>query len=365
MSSSSEGVARLDVAVLKSPDFASWSRRYGGGTQLPYRMDHLEKDGIALHFTDAHLRPPWNAGIRARAFRGIESLTAPALQAWMLRRDIARSPVTLAMFESEGNTVAALRRLGLFGASKGLVVVSCWLADVLPGMSARRRAVYRHAYRSVGRIVVFSSNQRPLLAELLGVPENIVRFVPFGVDEEFFRPIPGAEGDCVLAVGRDRGRDWPTFFAAAALLDARVLVASRARDVAGLDVPPNVELLGYVDRHRYRDLLSRARVVVVPSRETGYPSGQSVLLEAWAMGKPVVATGTRAMSDYLDDGVNVLAVPAGDPAALAGAVEKSLGDPQLSGALGAGGRRAVEDRCSAARMWHDVAGILGEAARHQ
>ena len=94
----------------------------------------------------------------------------------------------------------------------------------------------------------------------------------------------------VLAVGRDRGRDWRTFFDAVRNTDLRVRVVCRPALLAGLDVPANVEVVGVVDRASYRELLASAAVVAVITETLPYPTGQSVLLEAMAMGRCCVVT---------------------------------------------------------------------------
>jgi glycosyltransferase involved in cell wall biosynthesis len=73
-----------------------------------------------------------------------------------------------------------------------------------------------------------------------------------------------------------------------------------------------------------------------------------VPLEAMAVGRPVVATATGGAAEYLQDGVNALLVPVGDPVALAAAVRRLAGDPALRAALADGGR------ATAARFTQDA-----------
>src|SRR5215469_16792179 len=134
-----------DVAVLKSPDFADWQSRYGDGWQLPYRMDHLEQHGLRLRWTDALYRPGWPESRAAAAIRRAEALTAPFAQTVAMARTIAAAPITLAMFESEANALAAARRAWPGRASSVLAVVTCWLAQILDECGSARRSAYRWA----------------------------------------------------------------------------------------------------------------------------------------------------------------------------------------------------------------------------
>jgi glycosyltransferase involved in cell wall biosynthesis len=347
------GADPVDVAVLSSWDFAGWRAEHGVG-QLPFRMDHLEHLGFRLSWSDAIHRPGWASSPRLRR---LERATVPFTQAALMAATIARSEVVLAMFESEASAVVLARRLMGGRPRARLVVVSCWLAEILTHATPRRRAAYRWAYRCVDRLVYFSANQGPVLAEHLGLGADRLRHVPFGVDDETFRPPAVEDGGYVLVVGRDRGRDWPTTFAAVEGLELPVKLCCRPSDLAGRAPPANVELLGYVDRQRYRELLGRARVVVVATRAVAYPSGQSVLLEAMAMGRAVVATATPALGEYLRDGETALTVAPGAPAALRRRILDAY-DPSVAAVIGRRARREVEGRFGAASMWAAVGAAM-------
>lgn len=81
------------------------------------------------------------------------------------------------------------------------------------------------------------------------------------------------------------------------------------------------------------------------------------LLEALALGKPVIATAVGGVAELLSPGVHALLVQPGAPADLAQACEQLAVDPTLREALGRQGRSFVQERLSAGRMAagvHDV-----------
>ena len=121
-------------------------------------------------------------------------------------------------------------------------------------------------------------------------------------------------------------------------------------------VPDGVEVTGYVDRERLRELYRRARLFVYPSRYEGFGIPP---LEAMACGAPVVATRTGAIPEYAD-GAALLVEP-GDRNALRAALVRALGDHALRDELRARGiERATHYRWdrSAALMTE----LLAEAA---
>lgn len=70
------------------------------------------------------------------------------------------------------------------------------------------------------------------------------------------------------------------------------------------------------------------------------------ILEAMAMERPVVATRVGGVPEVLRDGIDGLLVPAGDSNALAEAVCRVLGRPDLAQTMGANGRRRVLEHFS-------------------
>ena len=201
------------LAFLKAPDHEAFAAANDG--RLPYGIDHLEMHGFHLCTTEAHHRPPFTYRPVARVVRRIERATTALLQTVLLGRSVWRAPVTLAMFESEGHFLALVRsltsrlpRLARRRRTRGLVIIACWLTELCETATPETLARYRRLYRHVDRIIVFSPNQRARLSEWLEVSIDRIIAVPFGIDARGFDLTTDDDGT-VLAVGRDKGRDWP------------------------------------------------------------------------------------------------------------------------------------------------------------
>jgi glycosyltransferase involved in cell wall biosynthesis len=121
----------------------------------------------------------------------------------------------------------------------------------------------------------------------------------------------------------------------------------------------NVRLLGPLDRARVLELFAAADVVALSSTWENFPHA---LVEALAVGTPVIATDVGGVSEIVRDGVNGLLVPAGDADALAAAIRRFFGDPQLRERLAAAAAPSVE-RYRPESVYTELERILEEAAR--
>ena len=106
------------------------------------------------------------------------------------------------------------------------------------------------------------------------------------------------------------------------------------------------------------DVLAAADVVVLPSLSEGFPF---VLLEALAMGCPVVASRVNGVPELIEDHRTGLLVPPRDPQALAAAIREILSDPTAASKMGAVGRAMVRERFTVNRMVANTTAIFDAA----
>lgn len=140
-----------------------------------------------------------------------------------------------------------------------------------------------------------------------------------------------------------------------------ILTRARERGVA-----ERLEFLGYRPHHEIASLLAAARVVVV-STSGRYREGRDFtcpmkLLEAFAAGRPVVATDLPSIRSLLTDGREGLLFRDDDPESLATAVRRLLGDPALARRLAETAQARAEEFSWEARARKLVA-FLEEVAR--
>jgi glycosyltransferase involved in cell wall biosynthesis len=101
-----------------------------------------------------------------------------------------------------------------------------------------------------------------------------------------------------------------------------------------------------------RPLYELLDLVLLPSRMEGLSQS---LLEAMALGKPVIASAAGGNLDLVVPGADGLLVPPLDPAAWAAAIDRVLGDAELARRLGAAARHTARDTFA---LKHTVARTL-------
>jgi len=229
-------------------------------------------------------------------------------------------------------------------------------------------------------VVTISDFNQRLLEDVCGkaMTDHRVRVVRCGVDRTIFRRRPVAPANPVtkiVCVGtleqkkgqrhlieavarlRDRGRTVEAVFVGEG--DDR---ASLESDVARLAVADSVRLPGAGDRAAVLAALESADVVVLPSviDDRGRMEGIPVsLMEAMAVGVPVIASDLSGISELVVDGVTGLLVVPGDAAALADAIERLIGDPDLARRVTVAATRVVAEKYDLTSNVAELAELFG------
>lgn len=281
-----------------------------------------------------------------------------------------------------GNTHVGHIYGGLAAASLRLPAV--YWQQIIPtrrygGPLMTRPVLDRVAARVPAEVVVASSLEAAEAQREL-TPGRRVEVVPLGVDLERIRARAGSgaalrarEGLGPGPVIGMAGWIWPwkgqdVFLrAAATLLDrwpqARiVIVGSTGDETFRGQLDDLVEELGLAGRVVFagdrRDVYDWFDAMDVTVHASWGEAFGLVLVEAMALGTPVVATSVGGPSEIIEDGVSGLLVAPGDHRAMADAIARAL-DPAVAARLGAAAAARAE-RFSADRMAATIAGLLGE-----
>jgi len=242
------------------------------------------------------------------------------------------------------------------------------------------------------RIVASTVVERAHLIEHYAADPSRIAVIPCGVDTELFMPGAQAAARAALGLGDEPhllyvGRQTPikgleTLLDAMARLraagtPARLSIVGGDADepldgheaalrerLGRLGLGKAVTFVGAQPQDRLPAWYVAADATVLPSY---YESFGMVALEAMACGSPVVASRVGGLQTTVRDRVTGLLVREHDPAALAEALERLLGDEDLRWRLGREGVRwAAQHRwpCVAEAVCREYAALVAAAARH-
>lgn len=325
---------------------------------------------------------------------------APVLSERLIHRSCRKAYRTFARLPWEHEVthayLTALRRyrtdvaLAEYGPTGGRALDACVRAKVplvvrFHGYDATYRgtieghaADYRRIFTMANAIVVPALAMKAQLVKL-GAPEERVHKVAYGVDCRLFDGTrPDQAPPTVLAVGRFVEKKAPHLTLLAFSRAARALPEARLRFIGdgplldacrvlatALGVRRQVEFLGGRSHEEVRQAFRSARVFVQHS--VAAPSGDSEglpnsLLEAGAMGVPVVSTQHAGIPEMIRSGEDGYLVDEHDVDGMAAGLGRLLESPALALQMGTSFRNRVRDQFSMERSMSSLHDVLNRAA---
>jgi len=229
---------------------------------------------------------------------------------------------------------------------------------------------------TIDAVVVHSSLQARLAARTLGLRPDQVELAPYQTDERFWAPRDAPVEQQICSAGLEY-RDYSTMIQAVTDLPVAVVIAAASPwstftfegDERALPAHIRVDSFDYAG---LRDLYASSLFVVAPLHDVDNQAGITTILEAMAMGKAVVVSHTRGQTDVIRDrrsqsrafperssqpdwaqrlgatadtarGHTGIYVRPGDSDELRRAIVYLLEHPDEARAMGANGRRVIEE----------------------
>ena len=230
----------------------------------------------------------------------------------------------------------------------------------------QRKIGYKLAMKFASGIIAVSHEIKDSLIRRRGIPPDMIHVIHYGVDLNTFslngnpgkkREELGFSHDQIVIgiVARLEAVKGHKYF-----IEAFHQLAPKYRQMYAVligDGSQKENLKKLVDKYQLQDrvrflgirrdipeLLHAIDIFVLPSiAGEGLPN---VILEAMACGKPIVATRVGGTPEAVLDGENGYVVPAGDPAALASALQDLLDDAEKRKQFGLRSRQLVEEHFS-------------------
>jgi glycosyltransferase involved in cell wall biosynthesis len=133
-----------------------------------------------------------------------------------------------------------------------------------------------------------------------------------------------------------------------------------------LGLGSRIQLLGQIGQEELYEHYRTATVFCLPCRVMGDGDRDgipNVLLEAMSCEVPVITTPVSGIPELVEDGTNGLLVPQDDPEALADALIRLHGDPELAKRLAATGEATVREQFNGEHLAEQLATLFDGVAK--
>lgn len=240
-------------------------------------------------------------------------------------------------------------------------VVTCHGSDIrILRKNAFVKLLQRIPLLGASKVFCVSKEIRNLLINEYKIPSQNINLVTNGFDKKLVNRFSAVESSDVsdenpslVFVGSLRKVKDPL-----ALIEVFKIVSERAKNVRlqivgdgplkqtvekmiqTYGLQGKVILHGAVSHQRALEILASSEIYVLTSVEEGLPTS---LIEAMALGKPIVATCVGGVPEIVIDGVNGLLVPPGALEKMAQSIEQLLENPAFAKKLGKAAAESVQD----------------------
>lgn len=238
--------------------------------------------------------------------------------------------------------------------------------------TGKKRVLFTGLQSQFDTIFVYARVQYDIAKNELGIDEKRLRLIPFHADDRFYKPQESAHTNpCQISAAGLEWRDYPTLLKAVGALPPETVVklaaaspwSKHTNETEKIDLPPNVSARRY-EYNELRDLYATSAVVAVPLYENDFQAGVTTLLEAMAMGKPVIVTQTTGQTDVVVNDENGITVAPGDVNGWVDALTRLQSDAVLRDRLGKAAQTWIQENATLDTWVRNIAGALANAAPH-
>jgi glycosyltransferase involved in cell wall biosynthesis len=342
-------VTQLHVFVLlpRHLDAVSWQLRFNQGAvpdKTPYGYHFAEELGTRVTFSQSTATPRGLLGLLDKALKRV--LGFDIRHAWSNRQALFGKHFSAIWTHTEHEHLA-IAALGLVLRRNGPPVIaqSVWLIDEWDRFSGLRKLLYRSLLKRIAAATFLSPANKAIADQHQLAP--VTELVLFGISlDSFPLQAPRMRFDSgrpirVLALGNDRHRDWKTLFDALGTqpkFELRIGSSTWPPAFKGDNVSVSV-----MSQAEVRAAYDWTDCLVVPLAENLHASGITAILEAVALGIPVVASQTGGLSAYFDNDA-VAYVDRGDPIALRRMIQVLACQPTMAHRLAVAAQRQLMER---------------------
>lgn len=213
--------------------------------------------------------------------------------------------------------------------------------------------LFQFAMKSVKGLIYHASSQKKHYDRYFSSLSQRSFFVPFGVDIEFFKPLDVRQEDYILSIGY-KFRDWFTLINAFSRINTKTSLKIVGPKDLNIGLSDKVHVQPYVPIDILKELIAKAKFIVLPLVDLPYAHGQMTLLQSMSMGKAVIVTKVPSIIDYVSNGEDALFVKLKDIVDMRNKIEYLMNNPDEIIRLGKNARETVENKFTEKNMAESI-----------
>lgn len=206
----------------------------------------------------------------------------------------------------------------------------------------------------IDKLLVHSTKEIEFYAKTLNINKSKLQFVPLGIVDIGMGTSNSYKGDYILSAGNSN-RDFN--FVENALVGKPYEVEIYS-DEYYEHINQNVQCKKGLPTREYLEKLSRCFCVVIALDNPNISSGQLVMLQSYALGKPLIITKTKGCKEYIKEPIAISIEKSEE--ALISAVEKLKNDDVYYESCSRHGRKTFEENFSLKSMGQQIGHIFLE-----
>lgn len=261
----------------------------------------------------------------------------------------------LAVQQFYGLNMAFWLRLYHIGAGPS-VFVSTFIykpKSGLIGFLYKKYVSYCVGAKNVKKIFVFSQSEVNTYSKEFPVAGNKFEFIKFGIESCCCNDI--IKGNYVFSVGRSN-RDYGFLCSALANTPYQVIIATD--DDLKCDAP-NIDVRKDCFGKNMLNIMAKAFCVVIPLDSPQISSGQLAVIQSMYYGKPVIATYSQGLIDYVQNGINGILINKTQESLLA-AIDHLRDDSDYYEKISKNAYKTAKSDFSVSAMVVQIANVINE-----
>ncbi|MGQ9846697.1 MAG: glycosyltransferase family 4 protein [Bacteroidales bacterium] len=212
--------------------------------------------------------------------------------------------------------------------------------------------------RSITGIIYHSTKQYEYYRKHFPFLIEKTKFIPFGVDTNYFAPMELPISSTILSFG-EKKRDYKTLLSAWAQLNIKhielnIVGIKSVKNLGLQSLPNNIKIFPKVSIDVLKKMIAQAIFIIIPLPYYEYSYGQMSILQSMSMGKLVITTKTPSTVDYINDGEDAILVEPNNTDDMKNKITHYLGNPSLATRIGQNARLKVVESFSENNMAQQI-----------